>query len=104
MRMVVFEAVRTAGYGSTVGGGGMAGEGVGRRGSGGAKRATNVSVRGDLLHAARGAGVNLSALLERALSEELVHRNRLQWRAENLRAIAAYNEHLLRHGTCRRSF
>jgi hypothetical protein len=32
------------------------------------KRATNVSVRGDLLTAAREAGVNLSATLERALT------------------------------------
>jgi antitoxin CcdA len=104
MRMVVFEPVRTAGYGSTMAGGGTVGGGTVGGGSSGAKRATNVSVRGDLLDAARGAGVNLSALLERALSEELAHRNRLEWRAENLRAIAAYNEHLLRHGTCRRSF
>ena len=35
------------------------------------KRATNVSVRSDLLSAAREAGVNLSAALERALTEEL---------------------------------
>jgi antitoxin CcdA len=88
-------------------GGGTAGGGTAGGGSSGAKRATNVSVRGDLLDAARAAGVNLSALLERALSEELAHQNRLQWRAENLRAIAAYNEHLLRygkHGTDLRSF
>jgi post-segregation antitoxin (ccd killing protein) len=35
------------------------------------KRAANVSVRSDLLAAAREAGVNLSAALERALIEEL---------------------------------
>jgi len=68
--------------------------------SGGAtRRATNLSVRGDLLDAARGARVNLSALLERALTEELAHLERVQWRAENAEAIAAYNDHLRRHGT-----
>ena len=36
-----------------------------------AKRATNVSIRADLLDAAREAGVNLSATLERALADEL---------------------------------
>ena len=35
------------------------------------KRAINVTVRGDLLEAARDARVNLSATLERALEEEL---------------------------------
>jgi antitoxin CcdA len=71
-----------------------------REGSGGgAKRATNVSVRGDLLDAARAVDVNLSALLERALVEELARRRRLRWRAENAEAIAAYNDHLQQYGT-----
>jgi antitoxin CcdA len=86
-----------------MGGGGTAQGGTADGGSRSAKRPTNVSVRGDLLDAARAAGVNLSALLERALREELARHNRLQWRAENLRAIAAYNEHLLLYGTCGRS-
>jgi post-segregation antitoxin (ccd killing protein) len=54
------------------------------------KRATNVSIRGDLLDAARAAGVNLSATLERALAEELASVKRAQWRDENREAIAAY--------------
>ena len=64
-----------------------------------AKRATNVSIRGDLLDAARAAGVNLSATLERALAEELASVKRAQWREENREAIAAYNEHVDGHGT-----
>ena len=63
-----------------------------------AKRATNVSVRADLLIAAREAGVNLSATLERALAEELAGLQRAKWRQENRAAIAAYNHHIDEHG------
>jgi antitoxin CcdA len=64
-----------------------------------AKRATNVSIRVDLLNAARDAGVNLSATLERALAEELASLKRARWREENREAIAAYNEYVDGHGT-----
>ena len=63
------------------------------------KRATNVSVRSDLLIAAREAGVNLSATLERALTEELAAAKRKKWREENREAIDAYNEHIEKQGT-----
>ncbi len=63
------------------------------------KRATNVSVRSDLLAAAREAGVNLSATLERALAAELASLKRAKWREENREAIEAYNEHVDEHGT-----
>ena len=63
-----------------------------------AKRATNVSVRSDLLDAAREAGVNLSATLERALVEELASVRSARWREENREAIAAYNEYVEEHG------
>jgi antitoxin CcdA len=62
------------------------------------KRAANVSVSGDLLAAARAAGINLSAALERALRDELAEAERKQWLAENRDAIAAYNEHIEKHG------
>jgi antitoxin CcdA len=64
-----------------------------------AKRAANVSVRSDLLAAAREAGVNLSATLERALTEELASLKRERWREENRDAIAAYNDYVEEHGT-----
>lgn len=64
-----------------------------------AKRATNVSVRSDLLAAAREAGINLSATLERALAEDLAALKRKQWREENSEAIAAYNEYVEENGT-----
>lgn len=62
------------------------------------KRPTNVSIRGDLLAAARKAGVNLSATLERALIEEIAETKRRKWREDNGEAIAAYNEHVASHG------
>jgi len=63
------------------------------------KRATNVSVRSDLLAAAREAGVNLPAALERALTEEVAEARRRKWREDNRESIAAYNEHVEKHGT-----
>jgi antitoxin CcdA len=69
------------------------------RGTPGAKRATNVSLRSELLEAAREAGVNLSATLERALTEELARLKRRQWREQHAGAIAAYNEQCEKHGT-----
>jgi len=63
-----------------------------------AKRATNVSVRADLLTAAREAGINLSATLERGLAEELSMRARQKWRENNREAIQAYNDHVEKHG------
>jgi antitoxin CcdA len=63
------------------------------------KLATNVSVRSDLLVAAREAKINLSATLERALEEKLAALKRELWREENREAIAAYNEFLEDHGT-----
>jgi antitoxin CcdA len=50
------------------------------------------------LDAAREAGVNLSATLERALAEELASVKRARWREENRDAIAAYNDYVGEHG------
>jgi antitoxin CcdA len=63
------------------------------------KRPANVSVRGDLLDAAREAGLNLSATLESALERELAEAKRKKWRESNRDAIAAYNEYVEKHGT-----
>jgi antitoxin CcdA len=62
------------------------------------KRPTNVSIRSDLLAAAREAGVNLSATLERALADELAKGRRRRWREENREAIARCNEFVEEHG------
>lgn len=63
------------------------------------KRATNVSIRSDLLDAPREAGINLSASLERALTEDLAEVRRQKWLQDNREAIRAYNEHVEKHGT-----
>jgi antitoxin CcdA len=65
-----------------------------------AKRPVNLNVSGDVLEDARRAGVNLSALLERALAQELKRLQRGQWREDNARAISAYNDHIGLHGAC----
>lgn len=58
------------------------------------KSATNVSIRRDLLDAARALKINLSATLEQALVERLREARDRQWRLENRESIAAYNEHV----------
>jgi antitoxin CcdA len=62
------------------------------------KSATNVSVRRDLLEAARASKINLSATLEQALIVKLREAQERQWREENREAIATYNEHVEKHG------
>jgi antitoxin CcdA len=63
-----------------------------------AKRATNVSVRCDLLDAARAANINLSATLERALATELQHVQREKWLHDNHVALVAHNDFMTEHG------
>lgn len=55
------------------------------------KKATNVSINSDLLAKAREQGINLSAMLEQALAEQLVRRQREAWLEENRAAITDYN-------------
>ena len=62
------------------------------------KSATNVSMRRDLLEAARAAKINLSATLEQALAEKLRDAQQRQWREENREAIAAYNQQVEKQG------
>ena len=63
-----------------------------------AKSATNVSIRRDLLEAARASKINLSATLEQALIEKLREAQQRQWREENRESIAAYNQHVEKQG------
>jgi antitoxin CcdA len=55
------------------------------------KKPTNVSINSDLLEKAKGLNINLSATLEAALAEQLRTEQRTQWKAENAKAIEAYN-------------
>ena len=62
------------------------------------KKATNVSIRSDLLEAAKEMKINLSREFEQHL-EALVRKNRAeQWLKDNREAIEAYNRHIERDG------
>ena len=63
-----------------------------------AKQATNVSIRRDLVVAARQAGINLSETLERALVAELDTRRKQRWLEDNRDAISAYNDYVEERG------
>lgn len=62
------------------------------------KQATNLSIDRDLLEAARGAGVNLSAALEESLKEKVATARREKWKRENAESIAEYNDFIAEHG------
>ena len=64
----------------------------------GRKRALNVSVRIDLAEEAKEFGTNVSAVLERALEQDHREKRRELWRAENRRAIEAWNEWIDENG------
>ena len=62
------------------------------------KKATNVSIRSDLLEAAKEMKINLSREFEKHL-EEVVRKNRAeQWLKDNREAIDAYNRYVETHG------
>lgn len=62
------------------------------------KRPTNLSINSDLLQKAREQDINLSAALERALTERLRQKQRERWLADNQEAIVAYNDYVDEHG------
>ena len=62
------------------------------------KRPINLSVNGDLLLQAKAAGINLSAVLEKALRDEVKRLRAETWLHENREAIQHYNQDLENHG------
>ena len=62
------------------------------------KKALNLSVRADLIAEAKEFGTNVSAVLEHALEEEHRERRREKWRAENRKAIEAWNNWIEENG------
>lgn len=62
------------------------------------KKPANLTVNSDLLRRAKDYGINLSAVMEAALAEEVKKRQREQWLEENAGAIAVYNEHVEESG------
>ncbi|WP_417528585.1 type II toxin-antitoxin system CcdA family antitoxin [Marinomonas shanghaiensis] len=62
------------------------------------KKATNLSINSDLLDKSRALKINLSAMLENALKEELAKKQAEQWKADNQTAIQLYNEFVEENG------
>lgn len=62
------------------------------------KKATNLSLRADLVEEARALGINLSRTLETALEAEVKKAKGQRWREENRAAIEAYSRHIERDG------
>lgn len=63
-----------------------------------AKRATNLSIRADLLAEARALKINLSQAFESHLAELVRTRKRELWLMENRGAIDAYNQRVEEEG------
>ena len=68
------------------------------------KKPTNLSINSDLLSKARASKINLSATLERALTQQLRQNERENWKNENREAIEALNELAEKHGLFSDSF
>jgi antitoxin CcdA len=62
------------------------------------KKATNVSIRSDLLADARELKINLSQEFENHLAEVVRRRRAEQWKVENREAIKAYNKFVEENG------
>jgi antitoxin CcdA len=62
------------------------------------RRATNLSIREDILAAAKRHGINASQIAETALKEAVAAREHAGWLEENARAIEEYNERVDRDG------
>ena len=64
----------------------------------GSKVATNLSVRADLVRAARARDLNLSEVLEQVLEVAIRDADRRAWLAENEAAIDEYNAQVEKRG------
>lgn len=62
------------------------------------KVATNLSIRADLAERAKALGINLSGLVEAALSHAIAEAERTAWLAENEAAIDTYNARVSERG------
>ncbi|MFQ5518923.1 MAG: type II toxin-antitoxin system CcdA family antitoxin [Mariprofundus sp.] len=62
------------------------------------KKAANLSLNSDLLAEAKRLQINLSATMEKALSEEVRQRKEKQWLEENQQAITSCNQLVEKNG------
>lgn len=65
---------------------------------GGTKRATNVSLRSDLIEEAKALGINISEACEQGLAGEVARSRREAWLEENLPALDAWNAWVRENG------
>jgi antitoxin CcdA len=63
------------------------------------KKATNLTINGDLLDQARALGINLSQTLEHRLIEVLRAERRRRWLEDNREAIRSFNDYVERNGS-----
>lgn len=63
------------------------------------KKATNLTVNSDLLSQAKALGINVSAVLEQSLAEQVRKLKAEAWVRENRTAIQAYNQDVESQGT-----
>jgi len=62
------------------------------------KKPTNLTVNSDLLHQAKDLNINLSSILELALSDAVKQRKREEWKKENTESIDSYNQFVSKNG------
>jgi len=62
------------------------------------KKATNISLNSDLVRQAKAYGINLSAMLEERLKEEIRKRKEQEWIEENREAIESQNRYIEKYG------
>ena len=62
------------------------------------KKPTNLTVNSDLLHQAKDLNINLSSILELALSDAVKQRKREEWKKENTESIDSYNQFVSENG------
>lgn len=62
------------------------------------KRATNVSLRSDLIDEAKKLGINVSEACEQGLEKEVARNRAEQWLEENRAALESSNAYVEKHG------
>jgi antitoxin CcdA len=63
-----------------------------------AKRATNVSLRSDLIDEAKKLGINISEACEQGLEKQVARSRAEQWLDENRAALESSNAYVEKHG------
>ncbi len=62
------------------------------------RRATNITLPGDLLLQARALGINVSQACEQGLTAEIARSRGAQWLEENREALISSNDYVDRNG------